>query len=350
MQKHDFYMQRCIQLAQLGFGNVAPNPLVGCVIVHQNKILAEGYHQKFGGLHAEVNAINNVEDKSLLANSTVYVNLEPCAHYGKTPPCANLLVQHKIKKVVIGSIDNFAEVNGAGINILRQAGIEVILGIMEKECLELNKRFFTFHNHKIPYIILKWAQSANGIIGNSTLGNLAVSNASSKVLNHKWRSEEQAILIGKNTANIDNPSLTTRLVNGNNPIRFVVDLNNNLRNDLRLLNDDFITYIFTKIELKDSKNVKYLIIKNIENCLPEILNHLRRLNIQSVIIEGGTSTIQKFIDNNLWDEARVFESTKNILGNVLAPVMKQHLLIDEQNIVSNNSEIDTLKIYNRNKN
>jgi diaminohydroxyphosphoribosylaminopyrimidine deaminase/5-amino-6-(5-phosphoribosylamino)uracil reductase len=350
MQEHDLYMQRCIQLALLGFGNVAPNPMVGCVIVYQNKILAEGYHQKFGGAHAEVNAINNVEDKSLLANSTVYVNLEPCAHHGKTPPCANLLVKHKIKKVVIGCIDNFAEVNGVGIKILRKAGIEVILGVLEQKCLELNKRFFSFYNHITPYIILKWAQSSNGIIGNSTLGNIAVSNASSKVLNHKWRSEEQAILIGKNTANIDNPSLTTRLVNGNNPIRFVVDLNNKLRNDLRLLNDDFITYIFTKIELKDSNYVKYLIIKNTENCLPEILNHLHQLNIQSVIIEGGTSTIQKFIDNNLWDEARILESTKNISGNVLAPVMKQHLLIYEQNIVSNNSEIDTLKIYNRNKN
>lgn len=324
------YMQRCLELAQLGLGKVAPNPMVGAVIVYNDKIIGEGYHQKYGEAHAEVNAVNSVDDKSVLKESTIYVSLEPCSHHGKTPPCADLLVKHQFKKVVIACTDTFSEVSGKGIQRLKDAGIEVIVGTLEHAARELNKRFFTFHEQKRPYVILKWAQTLDGFIDKKRIENETginwITSPSTKQIVHQWRAEETAILVGKNTVLNDNPSLTVREVNGKNPLRIVLDSNLELEEkNFAVFNDEAPTLHLNTLKSwsKGSNNS----IK-IENMHPEtILDTLYHLSIQSVIIEGGKSILQSFIDSKLWDEARVLTGNTHFSDGISAPLIDSKLKV-----------------------
>ena len=301
-------MQRCLELAVKGLGNVAPNPMVGCVIVCDGEIVAEGYHEQYGSGHAEPNAIKQVSD-AILKKSTLYVTLEPCSHHGKTPPCADLIISKGVKKVVIGNLDSNPLVSGRGIQKLKDAGIEVEYGVLDKECKELNKRFFTFHEKRRPYIILKWAQTQDGFISRNPLPENKEDNwitgKESKALVHQWRGEEQAILIGYNTALVDNPLLTTRLAEGKNPIRLVIDENLDLPHDLNVFNSEAKTIVFNSMKGSEHNSIRYVRI-DFQNMIQEILNECYVLNISSVIIEGGTKTINEFIQKNLWDEARIF--------------------------------------------
>lgn len=325
-------MQRCLQLAAFGAGHVAPNPLVGAVLVYQNRIIGEGYHQQFGGPHAEVNCINSVAeaDKKYIAESTIYVSLEPCAHFGKTPPCADLIVKNKIPNVVIGCRDSYTEVDGRGIGKLETAGVQVELGILENECLQMNKRFFTFHNKQRPYIILKWAQSFNGFIAAEDSERILISNEYSNRLVHKWRSEEAAILVGTNTALIDDPSLTTRLWPGNNPLRLLIDKELKLSDSLKLFDCSTKTIVFNYLKQTGSDNLVYHQLKRGEDVLNQIMTTLYNLQIQSLIVEGGSNLLQSFINAGLWDEARIITNTTMVIDKGLAsPVFKNKVLINE---------------------
>ena len=333
-------MQRCLTIAAKGLGYVAPNPMVGCVIVHNNTIIAEGYHQVYGGLHAEPNAIKQVDD-SLLKESTLYVNLEPCSHHGKTPPCAVLIISKGIKKVYVGNLDTNPLVAGKGIKKLQDAGIAVEYGILNDACRALNKRFFTFHEKKRPYIILKWAQTNDGFISQNPLPihkeDNWITGTESKQLVHQWRTEEQAILIGYNTALIDNPLLTARLATGKNPLRVVIDKEFALPKHLAVFNEDAETLVFNAKETTSSSHTQLIKI-DFKNLIPEILKHLHSKNIASIIIEGGTKTINAFITQNLWDEARVFVNPhKKFVNGLQAPII---------NISQVNSQlIGTDKLY-----
>ncbi len=322
MQNDEFFLKKCIKIARLGIGSVSPNPMVGSVIVYKGEVIGEGYHEKYGLDHAEVNAINSVEDKSLLSKSTLYVNLEPCSHFGKTPPCSDLIIKYKIPKVVIGCMDTYSEVDGTGIDKMRNAGIDVQVGIMKNESRELNKRFFTFHEKKRPYIILKWAESKDGFIApkNQTEPFWMTSNKSKKLV-HKWRSEEDSILVGRITAEKDNPSLTVREVSGVNPIRLVIDKDLKLSKNLNLFNSESKTIIFNKMKTDNSSKNNYIKI-NFNNMINSILKELYKQKIQSVIIEGGTKTLQSFIDENIWDEARVFTTDIKLKNGVKSPIIK----------------------------
>ena len=314
-------MRRCIELASKNVGYTYPNPLVGSVIVCDNKIIGEGSHEKYGESHAEVNAINSVKDKGLLKNSTLYVNLEPCNHYGKTPPCTEAIINNNIKKVVIGSQDPNKLVNGSGIEKLRSSGCNVSVGILDKECDELNKRFFTYHKLKRPFIILKWAESKDGFISPiksiNTLKKVNwISGEDAKKLSHKWRSEEHSILVGVQTIIDDDPILTTRFVEGRSPIRFVLDPNSRIPLDSRILSDTVKTIILSKRENRLIPNyTKAIEFDNINL----IIESLYKMNIQSIIVEGGTKTINHFLSNNLWDSIRVFKSSKNITDGIKSP-------------------------------
>jgi diaminohydroxyphosphoribosylaminopyrimidine deaminase / 5-amino-6-(5-phosphoribosylamino)uracil reductase len=343
MLDNEKYMQRCFQLALNGLGNVAPNPLVGCVIVNKGEIIGEGYHQKYGEAHAEVNAINSVKDKSLLANSTVYVNLEPCAHFGKTPPCADLLVKHNVKEVVISNSDPNPKVAGKGVEILKAAGIKVITGILENEGWDINKRFFTNIVKSRPYIILKWAQSIDGYIDKhrkeNEKGQFAISNELSKMLVHKWRSEETSIMVGSNTALNDNPQLNVRLWKGKDPIRIVIDRDLKLPSHLHLFDNSIPTIVFTE-KAANIQNATEFIKIDFADLPQEVMSHLHQKNISSVIIEGGAKLLNSFISSGLWDEARVFTATKkSIHQGVSAPVLNC------REIYSENLDDDILKIY-----
>ena len=313
------YMSRCIELAKLAAGQVAPNPVVGAVLVYEDKIIGEGYHKKYGEPHAEVNCINSVlaENKDLIEKSTIYVSLEPCSHYGKTPPCVDLIIKNKIKKIVIGCKDIYKEVAGKGIEKLKNSGAEVIVDILEKECKDLNKRFFTFHQKNRPFIILKWAQSTNGKIGSLSGERILISNDYSNRLVHKWRSDEAAILVGTNTALKDNPSLTTRLWEGNNPIRIVIDKENNLPSTLEIFNHEVNTIIFNLYKDSIENNLQFIKFEA-SGLLEQILHSLFELNIQSVLIEGGSKTLQSFIDAGLWDEARIITNEEMMIENGIA--------------------------------
>jgi diaminohydroxyphosphoribosylaminopyrimidine deaminase/5-amino-6-(5-phosphoribosylamino)uracil reductase len=338
------YMLRCIQLAKLGAGNVAPNPMVGAVLVYKNKIIGEGYHQKFGEAHAEVNCINNVaeENKSLIEKSAMYVSLEPCAHHGKTPPCSDLIIQKKIKKVIIGCQDIYKEVAGKGIEKLRNAGVEVITGVLENECRDLNKRFFIFHQKLRPYIISKWAQSANGKIGSGGDERILISNDYSNRFVHKWRSEEAAILVGTNTVLKDDPALTTRLWKGNNPVRIVIDKELKIPSSSKIFNEEAKTIIFNLSKDGTEKNIQFIKLGR-QNFLKEMLHSLYEKDIQSVLAEGGTKTLQSFIDNGLWDEARIITNGEMIIENgVAAPEMKGFVNCGSQKIFS-----DTVDFFYR---
>ncbi len=323
-------MLKCIELASKGIGNVAPNPMVGCVIVHNNQIIGSGYHQKYGEAHAEVNAINSVSDKSLLKDSTLYVNLEPCSHTGKTPPCADLIIANKIPKVIIGQIDPNPEVSGKGIEKLKNAGIEVEVGVSQEDCKNLNKRFNTFHEKHRPYIILKWAQTIDGFIdkirqeGDTNEINW-ISTLQSRVLVHKWRTEEQSILIGTNTALIDNPKLNARLFEGKNPLRIVLDKELSLPKNLNIFDNTIKTIVFTEKESVNELNIEYETIKFDGNLITSILNNLYKRKIQSIIIEGGAFTLNSFIKNNIWDEARVFEGNINFNNGIKAPIINGNI-------------------------
>lgn len=335
METNEKYILRCLELARLGAGTVAPNPMVGCVIVCGGKIIGEGFHQKYGEAHAEVNAVNSVSQPELLKESTLYVSLEPCAHHGLTPPCSDLIVEKQIPQVVIGTVDPFSEVAGKGIEKLRKAGIKVEVGILENECRELNKRFFTFHEKKRPYIILKWAQTPDGFIdidrSRETFGEPTwITGDLALRLVHKIRSEEGAILVGTNTAEKDNPSLTVRHWAGKNPLRAVIDRNLRLSKTLNLFDGSLKTLVFNSVKEEEADATAWVKINFGENSIPPLLNELHRRKVLSVIVEGGKQLLESFISAGLWDEAHVFIGNKFFYSGIRAPAFTGTLTASEQ--------------------
>ena len=329
MTTDEQYMHRCLELAQKGAGFVAPNPMVGAVLVHEGKIIGEGWHRKYGEAHAEVNCIHDAKSRgneSLIAKSTLYVSLEPCAHQGKTPPCDQLIIRYKIPKVVIGCRDPFPQVNGKGIEHLREKNVEVITSVLEKEAREINKRFFCLHTRHRPYIILKWAQTADGFIGSGTSDRLMISGNLTNKLVHRWRGEEAAVMIGANTARLDNPRLTNRSGIGAQPIRVVVDRQLKLPNHLHLFDGSVKTIVLNEIKNEEGivSYMKYDAVKDLPTALCEALLHY---HVQSVLIEGGAQLLSWFIKSGCWDEARVITNTSmNVFEGMKAPVLMNALL------------------------
>jgi diaminohydroxyphosphoribosylaminopyrimidine deaminase/5-amino-6-(5-phosphoribosylamino)uracil reductase len=325
MLYNQVYMQRCLDLAALGLGKVSPNPMVGAVIVHNDKIIGEGYHQQYGQPHAEVNAVNDALSKfdnaeDLFKQSTIYVSLEPCAHYGKTPPCADLLIKHRFAKVVIGCRDPFDKVDGIGIEKLQAAGIEVVVGVLEDECKWLNRRFFTRIQKQRPYVILKWAQTADEFFAPDDNKQFWITGPESRKLVHQWRGEEDAILVGKNTVLADNPQLNVRYGDGRSPKRVVIDRRLELSNDLNVFDQSVETLIFNEIKTDiDGKN-KYIALEDFDRYVPQyILYQLYLQDVQSVIIEGGAYTLNAFIAAEVWDEARIFTGKATLTTGIKAP-------------------------------
>ncbi|RYF86151.1 MAG: bifunctional diaminohydroxyphosphoribosylaminopyrimidine deaminase/5-amino-6-(5-phosphoribosylamino)uracil reductase RibD [Chitinophagaceae bacterium] len=339
MANHELYMNRCQHLAKLGAGRVAPNPMVGALLVCNEIIIGEGYHEQYGHAHAEVNCINSVAESQqyLIKASTLYVSLEPCSHYGKTPPCSSFILKHNIRRVVVACSDPFEKVDGSGIRQLRAAGVEVIEGVLEKEARELNRTFFTFHQKKRPFIVLKWAQTMDGFISASDGKRLSISNNISNVFTHKMRAQADAILVGTNTAFHDNPKLDTRHWPGSNPLRIVVDVALKLPAHLHLFSDGQPSVVLNFTKEEQFENVYYHKI-NQEHSLPaQLLSFLHKQNKQCVMVEGGSILLQSFIDQNLWDEAVVITNTKQFIEQGLKapklPVMavaQQWSLIDDQ--------------------
>ena len=332
MKLHEKYIKRCIELAKNGLGTTYPNPMVGSVIVYEDQIIGEGWHKKAGEPHAEVNAINAVKDKSLLKKATIYVSLEPCSHFGKTPPCCDLIIKNKIPNVVVGTVDPNIKVAGNGIKKLIEAGATVTVGVLESECYELNKRFFTFHEKKRPYIILKWAETKDGFIAPHPILRETendkekkpfwITNPYSRQLVHKWRTEEQGILVGTQTAIDDNPKLDARDWFGNNPVRLVIDQNNRIPKDHNLFNNQVKTILFSKSKTTlEKENTIFEVIDFELNIAEQITTILYQHQIQSLIIEGGRQTLQTFIDANLWDEARIFIGTASFKEGTKAPIL-----------------------------
>ncbi|PWU03407.1 MAG: bifunctional diaminohydroxyphosphoribosylaminopyrimidine deaminase/5-amino-6-(5-phosphoribosylamino)uracil reductase RibD [Bacteroidetes bacterium] len=334
VKDYEAYMKRCLQLASAALGQVAPNPLVGALLVHQGRIIGEGYHEKFGGPHAEVNCLTSVAeaDRKLISESTMFVSLEPCAHFGKTPPCADRIIKEQIPHVVIGCRDPFPEVDGKGIEKMRAAGIDVEVGILEKECWEMNRRFFVFHTRHRPYIILKWAQTSDGFMANEDYSRLYISNELTNKVVHKWRSEEASILVGTRTALFDDPELSTRNWPGKNPIRLVIDMDLSLPTSLKLFNGEIPTIVFNQhrnnIEELDhiklfrqeheGPNLFYYEVTKDSSLVHQIMNALYHLKIQSVIVEGGARILQSFIEEDCWDEARVITNEEMKAGSGIA--------------------------------
>ena len=320
------YMERAIELASMATGNTRPNPLVGAVIVHENKIISEGYHTRAGNPHAEVMAINALKDRSLLKDATMYVNLEPCSHYGRTPPCAKRIIEEKIPRVIIGSIDPSPSVGGKGINMLIDAGVEVKTGILEEESRELNKRFFTYHEKGRPYIILKWARSADGYIDRLRTSNQKgpnwITGVEERILVHKWRSEEDAILIGDKTACNDDPALDVRLWNGINPRRFVLSDSSILPLGLKIFRGKPSTVIFSPNPPEERGEAEYISVSSRKKALGEAMSFMHKEEIQSVIVEGGYEVLSQFIDAGLWDEARIFTGKVVFRKGLKAPDIK----------------------------
>jgi diaminohydroxyphosphoribosylaminopyrimidine deaminase/5-amino-6-(5-phosphoribosylamino)uracil reductase len=342
LKVHEIYIKRCLQIAKNGLGTTQPNPMVGAVIVFNDQIIGEGYTSAYGGPHAEVNAIDSVTDQALLSKSTLYVTLEPCSHYGKTPPCSDLIIRHKIPKVVIGCVDDNPEVAGKGIVKLRASGCEVLVGVLENACKKHHKRFFTYHNNKRPYIILKWAQTTDGYIApliKDTKEPVWITNQYSRQLVHKWRAQEQAILVGTNTVVEDNPTLTVRDWFGKNPVRIILDQKSSIGLEYKCLNKEADTLVISGNETTSNKtdenqngwtiyppkdnglNATFINIdwnKKHQVAL-QVCDVLYRSQINSVIIEGGAKTLQAFIDENLWDEARIFSGRQLFGEGIKAP-------------------------------
>lgn len=322
------YMQRCLELASKSRARVKPNPMVGCVIVHQNSIIGEGYHIEYGKAHAEVNAINSVKDQELLKDSTLYVNLEPCAHHGKTPPCSDFIIAKQIKKVVIGCQDIYAEVAGKGIEKMRKAGIEVEVGILEQESRDLNKEFFVFHSAKRPYILLKWAQTLDGYMdvirhADDPIGVNWITHPNLRLPVHKWRSEESAILVGSGTANNDNPKLDVREWSGRNPLRILFAKSSEINPKINLLDDSITTLVFTNRHFDDMPNTSFYHLDFDNKPIEQMLAILYQKDVQSIMVEGGQKMLQSFIDFNLWDEARVLIGDKTFGNGLNAPKLHQ---------------------------
>lgn len=316
----EHFIKRTFDLALHGLGSVSPNPLVGCVITHNDTIIGEGWHQKYGGPHAEVNAVASVADRNLLSSATVYVNLEPCSHHGKTPPCADMLIEHGVKKVVVSNVDSNKLVAGKGIQKLRDAGIEVVTGILENEGRNLNRRFFTYMERSRPYIILKWAQTADGFISRSNNDSHRISNELSRKLVHRWRTEEDAFLIGTQTAAADNPQLNVREWTGRNPTRVVFDRSLRLDSSLHLFDGQQPTICYNTIKNEERKNLTFVKIDS-NDFIHGSVDDLYSRKIQSVVVEGGTKTLDLFIQSGLWDEARILSSEKTLGDGLKAPVI-----------------------------
>ena len=345
---HEHYMRRCLQLAQQAKGHTAPNPMVGAVLVYNDRIIGEGWHHYYGGPHAEVNCFEHVTetDRHLIPESTMYVSLEPCAHYGLTPPCAERVVKEKVKQVIICNRDPFAKVNGRGIAILEAAGMQVTTGILEAEGLWLNRRFFCAHTHKRPYIILKWAQTADGFIGTADKQSVQISSTDSMLLSHKWRAEEGAIMVGHTTAINDNPRLTARMHEGKQPLRIAVDQHLTIPHTHHLFNEDAATWIVNSNEETIEGNVHYIQLSFGDMLLPALLQRLYDAKILSVIVEGGATLHNSFIRAGLWDEARVFTADNMKLGQgVPAAELTNHVLA-----FTTTSGSDALRVYTNNSN
>ncbi len=316
-------MRRCLELARRGLGTTYPNPLVGSVIVHEGRIIGEGFHHRSGEPHAEVLAVRAVTDRRLLRQSTLYVNLEPCSHHGRTPPCADMIVREGIPRVVIGTLDTSEKVSGRGVARLRDGGVEVITGVLEEESRYVNRRFFTFHEKKRPYVLLKWAESADGFLDEERLpgqeGPNWISGPLGRQAVHRWRTQEEAILVGRKTALIDDPLLTAREWWGKNPLRLVIDRDLTLPATLRIFNDEAPTIVFNHRLSRRHEHPEPVRIDFREEILPQILEELYRRQVQSVMVEGGAYTLQKFIEADLWDEARVFKGERYFHAGVKAP-------------------------------
>lgn len=323
MTKDEKYIRRCIQLARNGMRNAAPNPMVGAVIVHNDRIIGEGYHARCGEGHAEVNAIRSVKDESLLQESTIYVSLEPCSHYGKTPPCADLIIRKGIPRVVVGCVDPFSLVSGRGIQKLKDAGIDVKVGVLEAECRQLIKRFVTFNTQQRPYITLKWAESADGFIDINREGGqpIVLSTPITSMYVHKQRAEHHAILVGRKTALLDNPSLTTRNWYGKNPVRLVIDKELTLPTSLKLFDGSAPTWVFTAQDKASTSQVTYFKLDFSRSILPQILQKLYENKLQALLVEGGSQLLQSFIDEGLWDEIYTEHSAKVLENGVKGPVI-----------------------------
>jgi len=340
------YMNRCFELAELGMGSVSPNPMVGSVVVHDGRIVGEGYHHQYGKAHAEVNAINDVIGRypdnfdEILRQSTIYVNLEPCSHFGKTPPCSDLIIKHRIPHVVIGSPDPFDSVNGKGVQKLRNAGIRVTENFCVEESNFINRRFLTRITKQRPYFILKWVQTADGYFAPVDRSQKWITGPEAKMLTHKWRTEEDAILVGKTTALSDNPQLNVRQWHGRNPVRIVIDKNLDLPLSSNLLDQSQSTIVFNACKTEYNGLVKYLEIENFDHYLAQMIAYqLYILDIQSVIIEGGAATLDLFIQAGLWDEARIFISNKHWGEGLSAPSLPMQ---DENVFIVGNDRLHIL--------
>ncbi len=342
MVVNEVFMKRCLELAQMGKGNVAPNPMVGAVLVYDGRIIGEGWHRKYGEAHAEVNCIENVktEDRHLIPQSTMYVSLEPCAHHGKTPPCANRIVAESIKQVVVCNADPFEKVDGRGMQVLQDNHIETSIGLLEAEGKWLNRRFFCFHQNRRPYVILKWAQSSNGIFAPYGNRRYQISNEASTRLVHKWRTEEAAIMVGTNTALADNPQLTSRYWEGRDPLRIVIDRSLVLPANLHLFDGSVDTWVVNDKKEECSNNLQYIQLDFDDNMLNNLMIRLYETNIQSVIIEGGAKLLNSIIEKGLWDEARVFTSPTSIEHGIAAPE-----LINAYKAFDADVATDTLELF-----
>lgn len=324
---HEIYMQRCLDIARRGLRSAAPNPSVGAVLVYKNKIIAEGFTSPYGGAHAEVNCINNVkeEDKNLISKSSLYVSLEPCSHFGKTPPCSKLIIKNKIPRVIIATRDPNPLVAGNGIAELKNHGIDVIESVLEDKAREQNKRFFCLFTKKRPYIILKWAQTKQALFSPNSNEQFWITNKRTKALVHQWRSEEMAILVGEKTVLADKPRLNVRLVKGENPVRIVINTDKELDTNLPIFNGEIPSWIYSKFKGTNKENLEFIPIKNADNVLDEILKDLYERQISSLIVEGGAFTLAKFIEQGLWDEARILIGEKELKEGIAAPKIKGKL-------------------------
>ncbi len=334
MHDDELYMQRAIDIASLGHGRVSPNPMVGCVIVHKGKIIGEGWHQSFGKEHAEAIALQNVKDKSLLPEATMYVTLEPCAHHGKTPPCVVRILDEKVGKVVIAVKDINPLVAGKGINYLEKAGLKTEVGCLSKEAERLNSRFFTFYNKKRPYIILKWAETEDGFIARLNNDSKWISNQYARKLVHKWRSEEDSIMVGTDTAQNDDPSLTTRDWPGENPVRIVVDRNLRLPLTLNLFNGEVQTLCYNLIKDEIMPGIEFVRLEK-TGFLRSLMHDLHKRQVQSIIVEGGAITLNLLLKEGLWDEARIFKGTMKFNEGIEAPIIAQPFLDSRVSIMDN---------------